>query len=64
MRPRKYFGVAEKDGRLKTMIATVTGQMEDGTMVYTECDGFGNLVDMDKQYSRTLKHGWQYFERL
>lgn len=58
----------------KTIYATVTGEMCDGSLVYTECetteDGvvlFENEMPkllLDKQYKRHLKKGFQTFERI
>ena len=59
---KKYYGWNYNEER--TMFAIVTGKMIDGTKVYTECDGNGNLIAIDKQYYRTLKHGEQCFFRF
>ena len=59
---KKYYGINTAENRV--MFATITGQMADGTLVYTECDEKGNLIDTDKQYTRTLKYGWQEFFRV
>ena len=56
---KTYYGLNYEESRV--MFAIVTGEMADGTLVYTECDGFGNLIDIDKQYRRTLKYGSQIF---
>lgn len=61
---RKYYGVRIEGGHVVQMFATITGEMSDGTKVYTECDGHGELIDTDKQYTRTLRQGWQMFDRL
>lgn len=58
-----YYGM-DVEGKKQTMFATVTGQMADGTLVYTECDGLGNLIDIDVQYTRQLKYGAQTFTRI
>lgn len=69
---RVYFGLDTDSGR--TIFATVTGQMADGTMVYTEIEqtkdgaivtekGEPKLI-LDKQYSRMLRYGAQTFTRL
>ena len=52
---RKYYGWNNEENR--TMIATVTGEMFNRMLVYTECDGNGNLINIDKQYYRTTKSG-------
>lgn len=59
---KRYWGWNVEESRV--MLATVTGQMADGTLVYTECDGKLNLIDIDKQYTRHLKYGEQDFIRL
>ena len=56
---KKYYGWNLQEER--TMVATVTGQMSDGTFVYTECDGNGEIINIDNQYRRTLKYGQQMF---
>ncbi len=67
-----YFGCDADNNRV--MYAAVTGQMSDGSFVYTEIaqneDG-SIIIDkgepkliLDKQYSRRLKHGSQTFHRL
>jgi hypothetical protein len=75
---RIYFGtVIENTSRftnIKHIYATVTGQMSDGTLVYTEIqsrpdgsviieDGEPKLI-LDNQYTRHLKRGMQTFERI
>lgn len=59
---KKYYGWNLQEGR--TMIATVTGQMSDGTLVYTECDANGEIININNQYLRTLKYGQQMFISL
>ena len=56
---KKYYGWNDKENRV--MFATITGEMADGTKVYTECDGNGKTINDDQQYIRTLKFGTQYF---
>lgn len=63
MKQRIYYG-ADIAHQERVMFVTVTGQMSDGTFVYTECDGKGNLLDLDKQYTRHTKYGAQYFKRI
>ena len=62
-KPKIYYGMCI-EGKTRVMFATVTGQMADGTFVYTECDGCGNLINMDVQYTRNLKYGTQTFSRV
>lgn len=71
---RIYYGSADDKGAGETIFAVVTGEMADGTLVYTEVaqkedgsviteDGEYKLI-LDNQYRRTLKHGCQMFFRL
>lgn len=71
---RVYYGAADDRPAGDFFYAVVTGQMEDGTMVYTEIahrddgsvikeNGEYKLL-LDNQYIRTLKHGCQLFFRL
>lgn len=59
---RRYYGWNDKEHRV--MLATVTGEMADGTKVYTECTGDRELINMDAQYIRTLRYGSVVFIRL
>lgn len=59
---RKYYGWNDDENR--TMLATVTGEMFNGMLVYTECDGNGNLININKQYYRTTKYGTQCFFKI
>lgn len=67
-----YWGMDVED--MRTIFATPTGQMDDGTLVYTECEigedgavvmehGMPKLI-LNNQYTRRLRHGWQSFHRL
>ena len=56
---RIYYGLNYEESR--AMCATVIGEMSDGTLVYSECDGTGSIIDTGKQYRRTLKYGSQIF---
>lgn len=68
---RIYYGMELQENR--PVYATVTGQMEDGTLVYTEIEtkdgaiirenGEPKLI-IDNQYIRQLKCGTQSFTRL
>lgn len=69
-----YYGATYEGDQIRTIFATITGQMVDGTMVYTEIEqtedgaivqenGEPKLI-LDNQYTRHLKHGMQTFERL
>lgn len=70
---RIYYGVNDDD-HTKIIYATVTGQMADGTLVYTEIEqtdkcaivtenGEPKLI-LDNQYIRFLRRGMQTFKRL
>ncbi len=67
-----YYGCDAIDNHI--MYATVTGQMADGSFVYTEIaqnqdgsiaieNGEPKLL-LDNQYLRMLKHGCQTFHRI
>ena len=69
-----YYGATYEDHHMRTIFATITGQMADGTMVYTEIEqtdegaivtenGEPKLI-LDKQYTRHLKYGSQTFCRI
>lgn len=69
---RIYYGT--KEMTTEAIMATVTGQMSDGTLVYTEIEtrhdgsmvmenGTPKLI-LDNQYIRHMKHGMQTFERI
>lgn len=68
---RKYYG-ADYNNNFAPMYAVVTGQMSDGSLVYTkiETDENGAVVkdergeyvlNLDEQYQRTIKHGCNVF---
>lgn len=74
MKAKIYYGATFSNNSMRTIFATATGQMADGTMVYTEIEqnedgsvvtenGEPKLI-LDNQYARHLKHGMQTFERL
>lgn len=80
IKPRVYYGVdpenmTHEDGTVKTILAMVTGEMVDGTLVYTEVEttkdgvivrdenGEPKLI-LDNQYTRRTRHGWQTFHRI
>lgn len=69
---RTYFGYNTEENR--TLFATATGQMADGTLVYTEIEqteggaivkenGEPKLI-LDNQFTRRLIKGFQTFERI
>lgn len=68
---RKYYGADYYDN-MKPMYAVVTGQMNDGTLVYTKIemnedgslpvDEYGDyILILDEQYSRTIRFGTNIF---
>ena len=69
---RIYNGMDAKTG--EAMFATVTGMMEDGTLVYTKIKmGPGNTTVMengepklilDEQFTRRTRYGCNTFHRL
>ena len=69
---RIYYGAETKTW--KPMYATVTGQMDNGVLVYTEIqmNSDGSIATengepvliLDNQYTRHLKHGTQTFEKI
>jgi hypothetical protein len=70
---RIYYGMNEDT--TKVIMATITGEMSDGTKVYTEIEtrDDGSMVKdengdpkliLDNQYTRHLKHGTQTFSRI
>ena len=62
---KKRYGVTfENDNYHREMLAIVTGEMADGTKVWTECDENKELIDMDKQYTMQTRGGWTEFVRL
>ena len=64
MKQRRRYGCTFEDGQIRTMLAVVTGEMSDGTKVWTECDADRNLIDMDKQYTMQTRNNWTEFVRL
>jgi hypothetical protein len=59
---RIYYGYNYDESRV--MFATITGEMCDGSKVYTECDANGAIINAAKQYARTTRHGAQIFIKL
>ena len=64
MKQRIYYGSDIEATGNEVMFAVITGQMQDGTFIYTECDAKGNLLNLDKQYTRHTKYGAQFFKRM
>lgn len=61
---RRRFGITFENGTSRQMLAVVTGEMSDGTKVWTECDSKKELIDPDKQYTLQTRGGWSEFVRL
>ena len=61
---KKRYGITYEDGKSRQMLAVVTGEMADGTKVWTECDESKYLIEMDKQYTLQTRGGWSEFVRL
>lgn len=71
---RLYYGTADDRSGNEIFFAVVTGQMDDGTLVYTEVEhrADGSVVKengeykllLNNQYIRTLKYGMQLFFRI
>lgn len=71
MTQRLYYGM-DYENETKPMYAVVTGQMEDGSLVYTKVevnedgsvakDEHGEyILSLDDQYQRTIKYGCNVF---
>ena len=61
---RKRYGITFENGTHREMFAVVTGEMSDGTKVWTECNINYELIHIDKQYTLQTKGGWSEFVRL
>lgn len=72
MKTKIWYGLAFEEDRI--IYTTITGQMDDGTLVYTELEqradgsvifeyGEPKLI-LDNQYTRQLRRGMQTFHRL
>ena len=61
---RKRYGVTFENGTQRMMFAVITGEMDDGTKVWTECDANKQIIDIDKQYTLQTRGGWSEFVRL
>ena len=56
---RRRHGWSADEGR--KIACVVTGEMSDGTKVWTECDEDKNPVNIDKQYYLQLRGNWSVF---
>ena len=61
---RKRYGITFADGKERMIYAVVTGEMSDGTKVWTECDADKHLIDIDKQYLLQTRGNWSEFVRI
>ena len=61
---RKRYGTTYENGKSREIFAIITGEMSDGTKVWTECDANKKLIETDKQYSLQTRGGWSEFVRL
>lgn len=62
---RKRYGITfEDDGSSRMMFAIVTGEMVDGSKVWTECDAEKNPINLDKQYTLQTRGNWSEFVRM
>lgn len=62
---RKRYGYTfDENKQHRVMFAIPTGQMVDGTLVWTECDNNKNLIDIDTQYTLQTRGGWSEFVRI
>ena len=61
---KKRYGITFEYGKSRQMLAVVTGEMSDGTKVWTECGENKELIDIDKQYTLQTRGGWSEFVRL
>lgn len=61
---KKRYGITFESGTKRMMFAVVTGEMIDGTKVWTECDADKNIINIDKQYTLHTRDGWSEFVAL
>lgn len=64
MKSRRRYGCTFEDGHMKMIMCIVTGEMADGTKVWTECDAERNIKDINKQYTLQVRNNWTEFIRL
>jgi hypothetical protein len=60
MRRRTGYNAERKD----MITCVVTGEMSDGTKVWTECDKEKNPINIDKQYTLQTRGNWSEFVPL
>ena len=65
MQSRRSYGITfEESGKHRMIMCIVTGEMVDGSKVWTECDSNRNLINIDAQYTLQKRNGWQEFVKL
>ena len=60
----KRYGIILEANKQRNILATVTGQMIDGTKVWTECNSKEELINIDRQYTLQTRGGWSEFIRI
>ena len=58
------YGITFENGKHRSMMAVISGQMDDGTKVWTECDKDKELININQQYTLQTRGGWSEFVRL
>ena len=62
---RRRFGCTFENGtHFRTLTCIVTGEMADGTKVWTECDSEKRPINIDKQYTLQTRGNWSEFKPL
>lgn len=61
---RKRYGITFNGKEYRMMYAVVTGEMVDGTKVWTECNYNKELIDIDTQYTLQTRGNYSEFVRL
>lgn len=61
---RRYGITYHKDGSHRMLTCVVTGEMNDGTKVWTECDTNKELINIDVQYMLMTRGGYSEFVRM
>lgn len=58
---RRRNGVVYNGCGIRKITCIITGEMSDGTKVWTECDKDKNPINVDKQYTLHTKNGLSEF---
>jgi len=64
MKLRKRGGVYYDGKSYREILCVVTGEMADGRKIWTECDGNGNILNIDKQYFLQTRGNWSEFIKV